>query len=270
MSYYHAFPRAYRAMGRGRLSLDYSGMPAGIGTGSLSSGGRGYGGWFGGGYGRRRYPGRRYYRARRSRAITYSTLGPALTAMYGVREKKLVQTQAAGETITTTLTNATVKYVNGIALGDDINNRDGRRFRWISFQAKGCFLMDVSVSMTPMTVRMMLVVDKQPNSAAFALADLLQNTSYPTFSGINSSYADRFYVLHDKLYTIQASNTATADCQVTYSLYKRMKVDTNYSDTGATIASCGTNAVYWIILGDTTSANVFHTFWYRMRGYDVL
>lgn len=189
---------------------------------------------------------------------------------FGLPEKKLVGAAASAEILSPALAAATMKYVNGASQGSDINNRIGRKFRWVSFSAKSTYTIDSGTDVDPSVVRVMLLLDRQCNGGTPAFSDIFTTTTAAQIvnSPINQDKLSRFRVLYDRRFPMNLFSVS-ANRMVTRKIYKRLKIDQWHSGTGATVADCTTNSLWWINITDNVNINIAHTFAYRMRGYDI-
>lgn len=196
-------------------------------------------------------------------------------------EKKYVDTTVTSGSVSTT---GGLSLLNGIAVGNTVNTRVGRKIIIKSIQWKGNVAVeqgaDLAVSqLAPVqSVRFMVLIDKQPNGATFATTDLLQTNS--VFAPINMAYRDRFIVLKDKLLNLGfVASTATAgqvsgagNPQVIVNGYKKCSFPVVYgADAGATVADISSNALYFFVLGSVVAGETDSTcnIYFRVRYVDA-
>jgi len=162
--------------------------------------------------------------------------------------------QKIADPITSTAYEATttgsVILLNGIASGDDYNQRDGRRVILDSISIKGdMFYSSATAAHNVDIVRMMLIYDKQTNGAAPAIADVLVNANADSHYNVNN--LGRFDVLIDKTWSLPQVPAATASA-VTFpkiKLGRSIKRGTQYSGTGSSVASIASGGLYLILIG---------------------
>jgi len=110
-------------------------------------------------------------------------------------------------------------------------------------------------------VRMIIVVDSQPNGTVFAITDLL-NTADPA-SQLNLNNRDRFNIICDKEwafdpYLVDATATqsfASASKQIyTIKKFKKLNIETIFNAGNAgTIADMNSGALYMVWIGSIAS-----------------
>lgn len=148
-------------------------------------------------------------------------------------------------------TTGSVTLVNGIAIGDDFNNRDGRQITLKSVLIQG-FVGPTDASTGVNLARVMLVWDSQPNASLAAIADIF-NAATAT-SPLNLTNRDRFRVVMDKWFAHGPFDTtatmAVADRTVSLcKKYKKLNNTVTFGNTGATIASIQTGALLLVTIG---------------------
>lgn len=186
--------------------------------------------------------------------ITYGSLGfttPAMTTAtfaYAVGGALLTANQTGG-----------ITCLNLIEQESRVNNRIGNKIqvRSISLRLVGGYDGD---SFT----RVMLVLDKAPNSAALVKGDLFQdNTSL--LAPIKIGNRDRFKVIADRLYNTCVTGQTSFYCK----LYYRCNIGCNYVSSGGVIADIISNAFYLIAFSDVTNHVVIPYYNVRIRYYDI-
>lgn len=149
-------------------------------------------------------------------------------------------------------------------LGTDFNARIGRKTRAVSLYIRGRVSLEDAISLgagniAGQMIRMIIFVDLQPNGAAPAVTDLL-NEALPS-SQLNANNRDRFLVLKDKQYTFDPilMNTTTpfaAFNTTSYPVkcYKKINVETIFNATnGGTIADITSGAIYMFWIGSSAA-----------------
>jgi len=170
-------------------------------------------------------------------------------------------------------TTGTVTLLNGIAQGDDINQRKGRRITNKAVHIQG-IVEPVDASTNSTLARVIVVYDRQPNGAALTVADVLTSVNSHSFNKLDNR--NRFLVLADKKFFIGAfDNTATQ----TYAgspfghkveIHKRISLPTTHMGTGDTIASIATGSIYMVTVGDQApNAGGVFSLTARLRYTDV-
>lgn len=163
-------------------------------------------------------------------------------------------TQGEFKSVDTTIavnsdTTGAIVLLNGIARGDDINERTGRQVTLRSVQLSLTFGV-VSGTGIDQYQRYMVVLDHQPNGAALAITDVLDGVTVTHQRNLNNR--KRFTVLMDKHYSLNAS--AESGSRRVSQMYRRLNtvVDFNGGDAG-TIADITTNSVYFISIGSVAA-----------------
>ena len=148
-------------------------------------------------------------------------------------------------------------------LGSDYTNRVGRKTNCKSLYIRGKLEITKSATMALATVgstlnRLIIFLDSQPNGAAPAVTDLLVSAS-PS-SQLNANNRDRFRILKDKVYGLDAcaiDNTGVnaenswGRTIIPIKVYKKLNLETifNATDDG-TIASVNSGALYMFWIGN--------------------
>lgn len=171
--------------------------------------------------------------------------------------------------------------------GTDYTNRIGRKIRIKSVYIRG--ICGLSAALTTITtgvvaqgqlLRLIIFQDLQPNGAAPALADLLNNAT--ANAQLNPNNRDRFRILKDKCWAFgrfQWDTTATQAYAMTsgnsvaqVKCYKKLDLETVFNaGTAGAIADINSGAIYMCWVGDqaagtdTAGAAIVST---RARFYD--
>ncbi|AXF51970.1 MAG: coat protein/nuclear export [Cressdnaviricota sp.] len=187
-----------------------------------------------------------------------TTLGPYTRSGYsgmGGRRGSYPELKVVDTALTTTIipTTASITLLNGIATGTDYTNRIGRKIMIKSILFRTTLVPNTS-SNTPAgdTTRHMIIYDNQSNGAAPVIADILQNSGINDPMNLNNR--DRFRVLFDKYVTMEAAQyaagtlTAGSPGARQVKLYKKCNLDQVFNNTGSTVASIQTGALYYVVL----------------------
>lgn len=147
-----------------------------------------------------------------------------------------------------TSTSGGVTLVNGVATGTDFTDRIGRAILMKSIYMR-YFISGSTGGCLGNAIRVWLVYDKQPNGAAPAFTDIFKVASINTLNNLNNR--DRFQILWDKSFTLEG-NTITAGAVTAGSInaycgkkFMSCNLASQFSGTGATIASIATGAIYF-------------------------
>lgn len=164
-------------------------------------------------------------------------------------ELKSVDTTVAGAVINAT---GALNLVNGIARGDDINERTGRE---VTLKSIHCRFEPYSTATTGQDQwgRIIVVYDRQTNGAAMTIAQLL--TAVTPIAMRNLENRKRFSVLYDKTFTLNSSilgavQVPEAGGHKYFEFYRRLNhpMVFNSGDAG-TVADITSGSVYVITLG---------------------
>lgn len=193
---------------------------------------------------------KRYYKRRMQRQIEY-------------KDKEL---QITGGALTPGAPSTVL--LNGVAVGTGFDSVIGRKFTMKQLQLR--------VNMTSAVdnlVRVMVVIDKDPNKAAFAITDLL-TPSYTGDGYLNSlkviEYAKRFWVLHDRTYKLEIMEAGDQDMRH-IAINRRMAIPVQKGGDDATIGSITRNALYLIMIpkiGAASPGYSYYTGYSRLRYTD--
>jgi len=142
-------------------------------------------------------------------------------------------------------TNTSVTLLNGIARGDDINERTGREVIMKSIQFTGCTYGTAGTGIDQLH-RVLLVYDRQTNGAALTAAQVLSDTT--PYSPRNLENRKRFKILYDRLFSINASGEAGT--RRVFKFYRRLShpITFNSGDAGD-VADITSGSLYLITLG---------------------
>lgn len=154
------------------------------------------------------------------------------------------------------------------SLGSDYTSRIGRKITIRNYYIRGWVTPSVQAATSGGLVgpsqlaRMIILIDMQPNGSAPAITDIL-STASPS-SHINLNYRDRFKILTDKVFPMDASLLSTTNQYVgygkgTYAIkkYKKCKIDVIFNSTnGGTIADISSGALYMVWIGSQASGAV--------------
>ncbi len=144
---------------------------------------------------------------------------------------------AAGISTTPTFT-----LLNGSVTGDDVSNRTGRSVKFENCDLR-FILTNNATAVT--TYSRMVIRDKQPNAAIFAIADLITATTVVAPYNTNNQY--RFVIEYDEVIPLSTSG------QDNVSVVKRLpsQFHTEYNSVnGGTIADITSNSLYLVCFSD--------------------
>lgn len=156
-------------------------------------------------------------------------------------------------------TTGSVVHLNGVAVGDDNNTRDGRQIYNKSIHVMGQIATaNPAIDNTiEVFARLMIVWDSQPNSGAIAtIANIL--TSATSMAHLNLDNRERFTILKDCKYVLGLRDGDMASAPNTYLVDEFIdlkNVKTTYSGTTDAIGSIATGALLLVAIGDEAASN---------------
>jgi len=177
-------------------------------------------------------------------------------------EFKAVDVHAATAVTTTPI----VVLLNGIARGDDINERTGREvdMRSIQFSAQ---VRAATTTGVDQTHRVLIVYDRQTNAAAPTMAQVCESATIQAPRNLENR--KRFSILFDKIYNLNAADESGSSRQIRW--YRHLNhPETFNSGDAATVADITTGSVYLIALGTEAAGGTSGSidYWSRIRYQD--
>lgn len=148
--------------------------------------------------------------------------------------------------------------LNGLVPGDGATTRDGQ-------SVKGTYLhivgdLTLNTNLVQDMVRLVIVLDKQPNAAATTWATIYDGTASAAYNALrNINNGDRFKVLYDKTFALSQNGQAGKHFSIYIPLNKRLskyyqKTKFN-AGTAGTIADITSNALYFGFVGESQATN---------------
>lgn len=179
-------------------------------------------------------------------------------------ELKDIETAVTGASLDTT---GSVTLLNGVAQGQDLTDRIGRKFSMKSILLRFTVIYGAA-AVSGSIARWLIVYDKQTNGVAPAVLDVLTVGSPTAFNNLTNR--DRFIVIYDKIHNI---GTGPAnDNGFSYVMkYRKCNLETTNGGTGATVASIATGGLFLIGVSDRpagTTAPRFESASVRVRFTD--
>lgn len=176
-------------------------------------------------------------------AVPYNVASRGLMRSAG--ELKSVDTASSLAVDTT----GAILLLNGIALGDDINQRNGRQvtLRSITLRLQSAVTSGTGVDQQH---RYLLVQDMQTNATALTIAQVLGSASTVAFPSLENRM--RFKILLDEVLPLSASAESGSH---TYRVHYRPLniVVTFNSGSAGTVADIVTNSLYFICMGTSAA-----------------
>ncbi len=160
----------------------------------------------------------------------------------------------------------TVTPIMTITAGDDDSSRTGQQVKLTSIAWKG--RIRLGGASTVDYVRLLIVKDKQPNNALFALGDLWHNhsvgTSNQPFLHRDINNTRRFSVLYDRLLAVDSA----AHPQASFKMYKKLAIPLRYETDTGTISDFSETSISLVLISDTTADIPVITYNLRCRFID--
>lgn len=163
--------------------------------------------------------------------------------------------------------------------GDDFNNRDGRKVQVLSIKIRGHIQIQAQADQTAADngayIRMLLVQDKQTNSAQLNAEDVIQSGAGSVAINMfqNPAFFGRFRVLKDKIIRADNSNMTYDGTNIEQSgLVRPFKMQVKFTKpvivhynatNGGTVADCVDNSFH--IIANSTSIQLAPTINYKCR-----
>lgn len=170
-------------------------------------------------------------------------------------ELKLVVTST---TATSYCDSPTCTLINGIAKGDEINQRIGREIRMKHITVRGFYRAVADATGKSTINRMLIVYDKQPNHAAMTGADLfdtLAATAIDVTKMYNLDNRKRFTVLYDRVFPVDMMEYSKACQKVPFYIDFPVNLPVIYNaTTNATYSAVETGTLWIVTLSDTANA----------------
>lgn len=183
-------------------------------------------------------------------------------SMGGLSERKVSDIATAVYQINTT---GLFTLLHAPILGSDYTQRIGRKTKLKTLYIRGFVTSEAARtsgstgSNAAQQVRLIVLLDNQPNAAVPAVLDLL-NSADPS-SQLNLNNRDRFRVIKDKLYafdpyivqTTASQAVASASRQIyNMKVFKKMDIEVIFNATnGGTIADITSGALYMFWIGSS-------------------
>jgi len=157
--------------------------------------------------------------------------------------------KATGEETAHILTNPWFILINGMTRGDDNNQRIGREVLMRSVMLSYTTYVNV-VSGTDVRVRIMIVYDRQTNTLAPAITDILNGST--EVSVRNLSNVRRFSILYDVVHVINSYIEPFGQLYRKY--YRRLNHPVVYNSGNAgTVADIVTGSLYLVAFSSTAA-----------------
>lgn len=181
----------------------------------------------------------------------FSPMEIASKAYSGVKYLKgLINTEKhyfdAGTTSTIDSTGAAV-LLNGMAAGDDVNNRQGNSILAKTLYFQGYVRRDESNATVVNGIRLLIVKDLEGTGTAPTITDILNSAS--VVAPLNVDHLPRYQVLVD------VRDVLIKDQTDGFMIKKFLRIDDHLKYTGTGATDVYKNALYLILYGDIAAAS---------------
>lgn len=155
-------------------------------------------------------------------------------------------------TSTTIDTTGSITALNYINQGDGTETRDGSMFRMKSLEFR--YLMNLDDNLTvPVSCRMIIFLDTDPDGSTPTLASLLDDTTNPHLSPRNLDNRSRYVIYKDQMLTLNPNGLE----RITKKIF--MPLDLKVLITGATASAANVkkNGLYVLFLSSQASGATY-------------
>jgi hypothetical protein len=178
------------------------------------------------------------------------------------RLRQFINTEIKSADITATeasSTTPTFDLVNGLIPGNGNGQRTGQSVKCQNVDMR--FILTINASATTSFARIIMVMDKQTNSAVFAIGSLLNAGN--VYSAYTVGGQNRFIVMYDQTFALNNNGEQTASVCVRLGFQPHTEYNTG---TAGTVADINTNSIYFVHLSDqatnTIAISYYIRYWY--------
>jgi hypothetical protein len=150
---------------------------------------------------------------------------------------------------------AGITCLNEVQQGAAFYNRIGTKISIKSIHFNCQFYVNpTAIATSPMSVRYLIIYDRQPNGAYPAISDLLSTndlgfTAAAFYCGINMQNRERFTVLRDKYIDMDAAS----GYNFSVNEYVKGRWESDYGNTAANIGEVKTGAILFVAFADVSN-----------------
>lgn len=206
------------------------------------------------GYGRRRRYGRRRPAVKQTTATSIANVAKTAYSAYkmGRYIYSLINVEFKYYTLSFSGQNPTTApqfdLLTGIAQGDDVSNRSGRKILLKSVFIRGN--LNINSSATQTNVRFMIIMDKNGNGATPGAAEVFNSTSSINLVLNPDNAGERFKVLWDKNFNLSINGRGNA------TVYKYIKLFNHcgFDGTSGAVGDCTSNHL-WLVTISSEATN---------------
>ncbi len=162
--------------------------------------------------------------------------------------------------VTTVSSTASIFTIADLVQGLTAITRVGDQVRWVNMMYNMTIKMHASATET--NLRLMLILDRQPNNAVATVAQVLETSSVTGLREINTG--KRFYVYHDKVFSMSSAGETALSEQY----YRKINVKTEFNANAGTVADISTNNIFFLLISDEATNVPSVNLQIRMRYID--
>lgn len=131
-----------------------------------------------------------------------------------------------------------------LTCGPNANQRIGNKITVKSYQLKATCTLDPATVTGFAHLRILILLDKQPNAALPTIASIFPATADRLISGLSPEVWDRYSILTDKQYFV-----SNAQAQSKYiNIFKKLNMSVDYANAATAIP--GTNAIHVLLISN--------------------
>lgn len=195
------------------------------------------------------------FKIRKKKKPTVESLDKRIRDLQAVPELNYKDTYAAAQVVTNT---TNLVLLNGLQSGFIVESRLGSQIMMTSVQLRLHVRMPVG-TLSAAEYRVLVLVDRQPNQAAFIFSDLFDTTTVTdmTHSPFMHSNSERFRILYDRRGALpirfnDAIIGAQSDIHV-MTIHRKLHLAVKYDDTtnNGDITDITKNALYLVYVGSS-------------------
>lgn len=147
----------------------------------------------------------------------------------------------------------------GVGQGDTASDREGISVKWTSIHMQCSLIMHNSATHT--IVRMMILIDKQPNGSLASITDVLESADINSFNNKNNAY--RFKTLMNRKYTLNSEYP-----EKSAKFNRKLSLHTRYTGSASSVSAINSNNIIFLIVSDEATNTPSVNLEFRLRFVD--
>lgn len=160
-----------------------------------------------------------------------------------------------------------VSLLNGVAVGDDHETRNGMKIRMLTLSWKGNMGIQPGDIGQQVGCRVVVVYDRDTDQTALTWDDVITGTN--DHQGLYDIYKNkgRFQIFYDRTFTFQTGciNSLAYKSSNAFKGFRKINRQTEFVDASATVASIAKGSLYIMVLPYGNSLTMGMTGWFRIR-----